>query len=164
MDQSHPEPREPEDDLDAHEVRRVDRQRLVAWLRRAEQRYFVGADGTLGGLWNGCPFTFMIVGGSRVLQIRGQWNRPAAIERRSELIELLNARHARVAWPKCFLLVLDDGSMRVAADHSVIIGTGLSERQLDRALRVGVTAGLAVFAELDAHYPDPVATPPESLA
>ena len=54
--------------------------------------------------------------------------------------------------------------MRVAADHSVVIGTGLSERQLDRALRVGVTAGLAVFAELDARYPDPVATPPESLA
>jgi len=153
-----------EPDVTGHEVRPVDQRRLVAWMRTSGQRYFVSGDGTLGGLWNGCVFTFMIVGQGTVLQVRGQWNRPVAIERRHELIELLNDRHGRSAWPKCFLLVLDDGSIRVAADVGVDIRHGLSDSQLDRALRNGVSAGLGVFAELNDRYPDPVSTPPESLA
>lgn len=151
-------------DVTGHEVRPVDQRRLLAWMRGSGQRYFVGGDGTLGGLWNGCVFTFMVVGQGNVLQVRGQWSRPVAIERRHELIELLNDRHGRSAWPKCFLLVLDDGSIRVAADVGVVIGHGLSDAQLDRAMRTGVSAGLGVFAELNARYPDPVSTPPESLA
>lgn len=148
-------------DLDELEVRPVDADRLVAWLRRAGQRYFVGGDGHVGGLWKSCLFTFNLSGRGRVLQIRGQWNRVVAIERREELIELFNARHARSAWPKCFLMILDDGSMRVAADHSVVIAHGLSEQQLDRAMRIGLASGLQVFDELAARYPDPVASPPQ---
>lgn len=155
---------EGERDVTGHEVRPVDEQRLRTWMRGSGQRYFIGGDGTLGGLWNGCFFTFMIVGQGTVLQVRGQWNRPVSIERRHELIELLNDRHGRAAWPKCFLLVLDDGSMRVAADVSVVVGHGLSDAQLDRAMRTGVAAGLGAFAELNARYPDPVSGPPENLA
>lgn len=152
-----------EGDLDQDEVTPVDRQRVIAWMRRTEQRYFVGGDGIVGGIWNGCLFTFNLAGRGAVLQIRGQMNRVVAIERRQELIELFNARHARAAWPKCFLMVLDDGSMRVAADHSTLIAHGLSERQLDRAIRVGLGAGLAAFGEINARYPDPLAHAPEGL-
>ncbi len=151
-------------DIDAHEVRPVDAARLIAWLSRENQRYFVGGDGRVGGIWNGCVFTFVLAGNGRVLQVRGQWNRLVAIERRAEMIEIANARHARSAWPKCFLLVLDDGSMRVAVDHGTVISHGLSERQLDRAMRVGLASGLQVFGELDARFPDPVSSPSEGLA
>lgn len=151
------------DALDEHEVRPVDNDRLVAWLRRTGQRFFVGGDDQLGGLWNGCVFTFMIVGQGKVLQIRGQLNRVVTIDRREELIELINARHARAAWPKCSLMVLDDGTMRVVSDHSTLVAYGLSERQLDRAMRVGLASALAVFSEINTRYPDPLAQPPESL-
>lgn len=146
--------------LDEHEVTGVDRARVIRWMQRTGQRYFVGGDGQIAGLWHGSLFTFGLGGNGSVLQIRGQWHRVVAIERREELTDLLNARHARSAWPKCFLLVLDDGSMRVAAEHSTVIAHGLSERQLDRALRAGLAAALAVFAELTARYPDPLASAP----
>lgn len=158
-----PEP-DDADVLDDHEVRPVDTRRLVAWLRRAKQRYFIGGDGQIGGLWNGCLFTFNIVGQGKVMQVRGQLNRVVSIDRREEMINLVNARHARSAWPKCSLVVLDDGSMRVVADHNTLIGHGLSERQLDRAARVGLASGLAFFGEINARYPDPLASAPESLS
>lgn len=152
------------DAVDQHEVRDVDKQRIGRWLTRAGMRYFVNKDGPIGGIWSGCLFTFGIAGRGAVLQIRGQYNRVIAIERREELIALINSRHARSAWPKCFLMVLDDGTMRLAADHSVSIAHGLSERQLDRAIRTGLTATLSTFAEIDARYPDPLASAPERLA
>ena len=161
-----PDPTEPAEDadIDQHEVRPVDQKRIVDWLRRANQRYFISSDGAPGGIWRGCLFTFGIAGKGGVLQIRGQLNRSIAIERRDELLELINERHGRSAWPKCFLMVLDDGSMRIAADTASSIAHGMSERQLDRAIRAGLTAALSTFAEIDARYPDPLATAPERLA
>ncbi|GAB2596025.1 YbjN domain-containing protein [Pseudactinotalea suaedae] len=148
-------------DLDMHEVRPVDQARVARWLRNAGMRYFVNHQGPIGGIWSGCMFTFGIAGRGGVLQIRGQYNRVVAIERREEIIALLNERHARSAWPKCFLMVLDDGSMRIAADHSVSIAHGLSELQLERAIKTGLSAALTTFAEITARYPDPLATAPE---
>ena len=166
MAQTPPASPDPDDAdvLDGHEVRPVDAQRVVAWLRSNKQRHFVGGDGQIGGIWSGCLFTFGIAGQGRVLQVRGQLNRVVSIDRREELIALVNARHARTAWPKCSLVVLDDGSMRVVAEHSTFIGHGLSERQLDRAVRVGFAAALGFFAEINARYPDPLSLPPESLS
>lgn len=160
---SEPEPTD-DADLDQHEVRPVDQGRVAEWLRNANMRYFVNHDGPIGGIWSGCMFTFGIAGRGGVLQIRGQYNRLIAIERREEIIALLNARHSRSAWPKCFLMVLDDGSMRIAADHSVSIAHGLSEVQLGRAIKTGLSAAMTTFAEINARYPDPLATAPESLA
>jgi hypothetical protein len=157
------EPAEPAD-LGQHEVRPVDQERLVAWLKRANQRYFVSSEGAVGGVWSGALFTFAIAGKGGVLQIRGQLTRPIALERREELIAMINERHGRTAWPKCSLMVLDDGSMRLAADTASSIAHGMSERQLDRAIRTGLSAALSAFAELNARYPDPLATAPEGLA
>lgn len=160
-----PEPEPTDDvDLDVHEVRPVDQARIARWLRRADMRYFAHHEGPIGGIWGGCSFTFGIAGRGGVLQIRGQYNRAVAIERREEIIALLNDRHSRSAWPKCFLMVLDDGSMRIAADHSVSIAHGLSELQLERAIKTGLSAALATFSEIGARYPDPLATAPEGLA
>lgn len=162
-----PEETSPDDGgnaVDRHEVRPVDKARVAQWLRDAGMRYFVNNTGPLGGIWSGCLFTFGIAGRGAVLQVRGQYNRVIAIERREEMIALVNARHARTAWPKCFLIVLDDGTMRLAADHSVSIAHGLSEHQLDRAIRTGLTAAMAVFDEVGARYPDPLATAPETLS
>jgi hypothetical protein len=144
--------------------RPVDSARLAAWFRSSGQRFFVGEDGTIAGIWNACHFTFALVGRGQVLQVRGQWNRVAAIERREELARFIDARHARTSWPTCALSVLDDGSIRVTAVHSVLVSRGLSDPQLERALRVGLSSGLAVFAELTRRYPDPVSAPPEGLA
>lgn len=157
-------PEESSDAVDEHDVRPVDKRRIAHWLRGAGMRYFVNDEGPIGGLWSGCLFTFGIAGRGAVLQIRGQYNRVIAIERREELIGLINARHARTAWPKCFLMVLDDGTMRLAADHSVSIAHGLSEQQLERAIRTGLTAALSVFGEVGTRYPDPLATAPDGLA
>lgn len=151
------------DAVDKHEVRPVDKRRIALWLREAGMRYFVNDEGPIGGIWSGCLFTFGIAGRGAVLQIRGQYNRVIAIERREELITLINERHGRSAWPKCFLMVLDDGTMRLAADHSVSIAHGLSQQQLERAIRTGLTAAMSVFGEVGARYPDPLATAPESL-
>lgn len=160
------EPAESADDaeIDQHEVRPVDQKRLLEWLKRANQRYFISSEGAVGGVWSGALFTFALASKGGVLQIRGQLTRPIAIERREEMIALINDRHSRSAWPKCFLMVLDDGSMRLAADTASSIAHGMSERQLERAMRTGLSAALSAFAELNARYPDPLATAPEGLA
>ncbi|TDE90793.1 YbjN domain-containing protein [Occultella glacieicola] len=148
----------------SEDVLPVDRDRLKAWLREHDQKFFVSDDSHLGGLWNGHVFTVALAGANEVLQIRAQWNRRITIERRAELMDFVNARHARTLWPKCFLLVHDDGTMRFCAESATPLRAGLSEHQLGRAIRAAITTALAVFAELDDRYPDPVLQAPGGLA
>ena len=95
--------------------------------------------------------------------MRGQWNRLLSLDRRPEVMAMVNARHARLLWPQCFVLVQDDGTMRFAAEVSTPVRQGLSERQLARAMRLGIGSALAVFAELALRYPDPALQAPEAL-
>ncbi|MFV0427514.1 MAG: YbjN domain-containing protein [Beutenbergiaceae bacterium] len=146
---------------DGEELRPVDHARLRDWLSRNAKQYFTLADGALGGHWNSSMFTFPFSRDGKLLMIRGVWNRAVAIERREELITFFNVHHSRRPWPKCYLMVLDDGSMRVATAVTTAIGVGLSDRQLDRSVNIGLNNSLRVFAELNKRYPDPILQPPE---
>ncbi|MFV0254427.1 MAG: YbjN domain-containing protein [Beutenbergiaceae bacterium] len=154
----------PPGDFDDEELHPVDQARLTSWLQRNAQQYFITRDGIIGGHWNASMFTFPISNDGQMFQVRGTWNRAVAIERREELIAFFNERHMRHPWPKCYLMVLDDGSVRVATAVTTAIGLGLSQHQLDRAIRIALANSLAVFAELSKRYPDPVASPPEPTA
>ncbi|MGC0273523.1 YbjN domain-containing protein [Pseudactinotalea sp. Z1739] len=145
-----------EEDIAAAEVHPVTPERIRTWLKEKGHNHLLRPDGQPAGIWNGSLFTFTVT--RHVLQIRGQWSRTITIERRAEFMALINHFHTRNPWPKCLLQVMDDGSMRFTADLATPISAGMSEQQLTRAIRLGIGAGLSLFAQLDKQFPDPLMT------
>ncbi|WP_425954357.1 YbjN domain-containing protein [Xylanimonas sp. McL0601] len=139
----------------------LSRDRITAWLGRSGFAYFTDSDGDLGGLWHGRLFYFLVLGDQdEVLQVRGQWNRDATIERLEELLEACNAWNADHIWPKAYARVRDDGSVVVCADTTVDVEHGVTDDQLDQLLQCGLTTGSMFFDSLDAEYPDPLRSAP----
>src|SRR3712207_7234969 len=74
--------------------------------------------GDLGGLWRGRLFYFFMFGDrSEILQVRGQWNREASIERLEEVLEACNEWNADRIWPKAYV---DRKSTRLNSSHANI--------------------------------------------
>ena len=143
-----------EEDIAAAEVHPVTPERIREWLESNGHNYLLRPNGQPAGVWNGALFTFTVT--SHVLQIRGQWNRTITIERRGEFMTVINNVHIRNPWPKCLLQVMDDGSMRFTTEIDTPIAHGLSDQQLTRAMRLGIGAGLSLYAKLDQQFPDPL--------
>jgi hypothetical protein len=133
------------------------RSRIEAWLGANGFTYFTDSDGDLGGLWNGRLFYFLVLGVDReVLQVRGQWNRDATVDRVPDLLDLCNRWNSDRIWPKAYLRVRDDGGVIVCADMTVDVEHGLTDDQLDQLLQCGLATGGAFFDELDGSFPDPL--------
>lgn len=143
-----------EEDIAAAEVHPVSKERVRDLIKRQGHNYLIRPDGQAAGIWNGSLFTFTVT--QRVFQVRGTWNRNITIERREEMMALINNFHARNPWPKCLLQVLDDGTMRLTAEMDTPISAGASDQQLGRAIRLGVGASLSLFKQLGDKYPDPL--------
>jgi hypothetical protein len=149
----------------------VDRTRPVTMGRLTERlaslgyHYFVDSEGDVGGIWLGRIFHFYLFGDAQqVLQVRGRWNRKAAIERLSELLALCNRWNRDLVWPKCYVRVLDDGFVHVMTEVSTPLASGATDAQLTSYIQDGLAAGRTFFDALDERYPDPAAAPPSAGA
>lgn len=139
----------------------LSRDRVAAWLERSGFAYFTDSDGDLGGLWHGRLFYFLVLGDhDEVVQVRGQWNREATIERLEEILAACNEWNADHIWPKAYVRVRDDGTVVVCADTTVDVEAGVNDAQLDQVLQCGLTTGSMFFDSLDEAWPDPLREAP----
>lgn len=135
--------------------------RLVRWLTDSSFSYFVDDDGDVGGLWRGRVFYFFLFGEHReILQVRGHWQREAAIERLVEVLEFCNTWNTERIWPKAYVRVRDDGHVHVVGEVAVDFEHGATDDQLSQTLHCGLATGTMLFDALDEHYPDPVGRAP----
>ena len=135
--------------------------RIVAWLERNGFAYFTDSDGDVGGLWHGRLFYFLVLGDKdEVLQVRGQWQREATIERLGVILEALNEWNADHIWPKAYTRVRDDGSVVVCGETTTDVETGLTDDQLAQLLQCGLATASMLFDSLDAAFPDPLRVAP----
>lgn len=139
----------------------VSRRRLTDWLAEQGHTWFVDSDGDVGGHWRGRLFHLLCLGErGEILQVRGQWNREAAIERLTELLEACNTWNAERLWPKAYVRVRDDGMVHVTCEVATDLEHGTTDDQLGQLLHCGLSSASVFFDELDVHYPDPVAQAP----
>ncbi|MDQ1292282.1 MAG: hypothetical protein QG608_160 [Actinomycetota bacterium] len=143
------------------EVTPLSRDRITHWLESNDYAHFVDHEGDVGGLWRGRLFHFLLLGRqTEILQIRGQWNREAAIERLGEVLEICNTWNRERIWPKTYARVRDDGMVCVIAEESTDLEPGVTDGQLSQLLHCGLTTGSMFFDSLDERFPDPVAAAP----
>ena len=79
------------------------RERVEAFLKSRDWKYFVDSDGDLGGNWDGKVFFFFLMGEKQeILQVRGRWNRtlPAAAE--AQVVLVANEFNRDKIWPKVY--------------------------------------------------------------
>ncbi len=136
-------------------------ERITDWLERSGFSWFTDSDGDVGGLWHGRLFYFLVLGDQdEVLQVRGQWQRDATIERLGELLEALNEWNADHIWPKAYTRVRDDGTVIVCGETTVDVETGLTDDQLAQNLQCGLATASMLFDALDERFPDPLKVAP----
>ena len=135
--------------------------RIVDWFEENGFSYFIDNDGDLGGLWRGRLFYFFMFGDrSEILQVRGQWNREASIERLEEVLEACNEWNADRIWPKAYVRVRDNGMVHVIAEVATDLEHGVTDAQLGQLLHCGLSTGSMLFDAIDDLYPDPAAAAP----
>ncbi|RYV52453.1 YbjN domain-containing protein [Pengzhenrongella frigida] len=135
--------------------------RIIAWFEEHEFSYFLDNDGDLGGLWRGRLFYFFLFGeDSEILQIRGQWNREAAIERLEVVLEACNEWNADRIWPKAYVRVRDNGMVHVISEVATDLEDGVTDAQLGQLLNCGLSTGNMLFDAIDELFPDPAAAAP----
>ncbi len=148
-------------DVTPGEVRPITRARIGAWCLDAGYHYFVDNDGDLGGLWRNRLFYFFLFGeAEEILQIRGQWNRQATIDRLEEVLDVCNAWNEEKVWPKAYVRVRDDGAVQVMCEVATDLEHGVDDAQLAVLLRCGLETGNLFLDSLDALYPDPAEARP----
>lgn len=137
------------------------RERIIAWFEANEFSYFLDNDGDLGGLWRGRLFYFFLFGEkAEILQIRGQWNREAAIERLDVVLEACNEWNADRIWPKAYVRVRDNGMVHVISEVATDLEVGVTDAQLGQLLNCGLSTGNMLFDAIDELYPDPAGVAP----
>lgn len=135
----------------------LSRARVEQWLVDHRYSYFTDMDGDLGGLWSYRVVYFFFSGERQeILQIRGQWQREAAIERLEEMLDLCNEWNADKVWPKVYTRVRDNGRVLVAAEVTTDLEFGVTDDQLGQLLACGLATIGAFFDSLDEAYPDPI--------
>jgi hypothetical protein len=135
--------------------------RLVRWLDDNSLRHFVDDEGDVGRVWGGRLFYFFLFGHHQeILQVRGHWQREAAIERLGEILEFCNQWNTDRVWPKAYVRVSDLGRVHVVAEVAIDFEHGATDDQLGQTLRCGLSTGSMLFDALDEQYPDPVGLAP----
>jgi len=139
----------------------VTRERVEALLDEQGLGWFVDHEGDLGLMFQSRLHHVLLLGpGSGALQVRGQWNRLAAIERLDDLLELCQQVNLERVWPSVFVQVRDDGAVAPTAQVSTFLPYGATDEQLATFVLGGLGVINAFFDALDDVYPDPVAEAP----
>lgn len=136
------------------------KQRVAQWLADHGYSYFFDMEGDLGGLWSYRLVYFFFSGTEHeILQIRGQWQREASIERLEDMLDLCNEWNADKVWPKAYVRVRDNGRVLLAAEVTTDLEFGVSDDQLGQLLACGLATIGAFFDSLDETFPDPIGQP-----
>lgn len=122
--------------------------RLEQALRDQSYQYRLGADGSLGGNWDGNLFSIALAGpNSDVLQVRGTWHRTIDAELAPGIAQVVNDWNRDRIWPKVYTRPIATG-LRAHTEVSVDVSAGASQAQVAEILACGLGAGVQFFAAL----------------
>ena len=112
--------------------------------------FAVDPDGDLVGRWDDNIIYFFRLGTSgEILQVRTVASRVFGIDDVPRLYGFCNAWNHDRLWPKAFLHVNDDGTVRVLGEVVVDLDAGVSREQLDQLLACGITSGCQLADALE---------------
>lgn len=116
---------------------------LVARVLRAHGYAFtVDSDGDIVGRWDDNLIYFFRLGtGGEIIQVRTMAARLFGIDDVPRLYAWCNDWNRDRLWPKAFVHVNDDGSVRVCGEVLADLENGVTPVQLDQILSCGIVAG-----------------------
>jgi len=152
----------PHDELQFFETAQPDppspitQERITGLLAEHGLGYFVDHEGDIGLMFHGRLHYLLLLGPQDgALQVRGQWNRIASIDRLDELLELCQQVNLERVWPSTFVQVRDNGTVVPTAQVSTFLPYGATDDQLATVVLGGLGVTNAFFDALDDVYPDP---------
>jgi hypothetical protein len=116
---------------------------LVARVLRGHGYAFtVDSDGDIVGRWDDNLIYFFRLGADgEIIQVRTMAARTFDIDDVPRLYAWCNAWNRDRLWPKAFVHVNDDGSVRVCGEVLADLERGVTPAQLDQILSCGIAAG-----------------------
>ncbi|HEV7709287.1 MAG TPA: YbjN domain-containing protein [Asanoa sp.] len=107
-------------------------------------------DGDLVGRWDENLIYFFRLGrAGEILQVRTLVSRVFEIDDVLPLYEFCNAWNQDKLWPKAFVHVNDNGTVRVLGEVVADLEHGVSTEQLDQLLTCGITSGCQLADALE---------------
>ncbi|SNT64839.1 Putative sensory transduction regulator [Asanoa hainanensis] len=108
------------------------------------------ADGDLVGRWDDNLIYFFRLGRSgEILQIRTLASRVFGIDDVLPLYDFCNGWNQDKLWPKAFVHVNDDGTVRVLGEVVADLEHGVTSYQLDQLLACGISSGCQLADSLE---------------
>lgn len=104
--------------------------------------FHTDSDGDLFGKWDDSLIYFFRVGANgEVFQVRTMTATTFSIENVPALHEFCNAWNHKRLWPKAYVHVDDDGSVRVCGEVVADLERGVTPQQLDQLISCGIATG-----------------------
>ncbi|GAB3145707.1 hypothetical protein GCM10027290_26060 [Micromonospora sonneratiae] len=111
-------------------------------LRSRDYNFHIDSDGDLLGKWDDNLIYFFRLGtNSEVLQVRTMAATAFSIEDVAALHEFCNTWNHDRLWPKAYVHVNDDGSVRVCGEVVADLERGVTPQQLDQLINCGISTG-----------------------
>ena len=111
-------------------------------LRAHGYAFTVDGDGDVVGRWDDNLIYFFRLGSDgEIIQVRTMASRMFGIDDVPRLYAWCNAWNRDRLWPKAFVHVNDDGSVRVCGEVLADLENGVTTPQLDQILSCGIVAG-----------------------
>ncbi|MDG4823683.1 YbjN domain-containing protein [Asanoa sp. WMMD1127] len=108
------------------------------------------ADGDLVGRWDDNLIYFFRLGrGGEILQVRTLASRTFGIDDVLPLYTFCNGWNQDRLWPKAFVHVNDDGTVRVVGEVVADLEHGVTADQLDQILACGISSGCQLAETLE---------------
>jgi hypothetical protein len=104
--------------------------------------FSIDGDGDLVGRWDDNVIYFFRLGSAgEILQVRTMAARLFTIDDVPRLYEFCNGWNHDRLWPKAFVHVNDDGTVRVCGEVAADLEHGVTPAQLDQIVNCGITTG-----------------------
>lgn len=106
----------------------VPNQELVAQLLDQMQlKHVVDEEGDLTAPWEGFRVYFMFRGDNKELfAVRAFYDRPYPLEKKGEILDLIDEWNRETLWPKVYTHTHEDGVVRLIGESQMIVGTGVN--------------------------------------
>jgi hypothetical protein len=119
-------------------------------LRAHGYAFTIDGDGDVVGRWDDNLIYFFRLGSDgEIIQVRTMASRLFGIDDVPRLYAWCNAWNRERLWPKAFVHVNDDGSVRVCGEVLADLEHGVTSAQLDQILSCGIVAGCQMAEALD---------------
>lgn len=153
-------PHDPTGDRHAHTPQPLSNELIAAVLTARRYVFFTDGDGDIGGKWEENLIYFFRLGrDAEMLQVRTMAATVFTIDDVPALYAFCNVWNHDKLWPKAYVHVNDDGSVRVLGEVVADLECGVSHDQLDQLIGCGIVTGCQMSAAVAELRPGSAARP-----